>query len=210
MSISEEDVEKFLDGNPAFAKQYFEKKLRTESCDSNESEILFELIQDMQESINMEKVVFKTLRRIRSLIYADRCSLFMYRQRNGTPELATRLFNIQEGSTLDECLVSPECEIVYPLDIGIVGYVAQTKKTMNIKDVSEVGLSFMPFIHSLGKEKAQKVGKGFKRWWGLVKPLAAQKLCNRNQSASSKSGMVLLVSFVGSGELMHLNTHQLH
>lgn len=153
MSISEDDVEKFLDGNPAFAKQYFEKKLRTESWDSNESEILFELIQDMQESINMEKVVFKTLRRIRSLIHADRCSLFMYRQRNGTPELATRLFNIQEGSTLEECLVSPDCEIVYPLDIGIVGYVAQTKKTMNIKDVTEVGL---PFIHSLARREANK------------------------------------------------------
>uniref|UniRef100_A0A669QY52 Phosphodiesterase n=1 Tax=Phasianus colchicus TaxID=9054 RepID=A0A669QY52_PHACC len=138
MSISEDDVEKFLDGNPAFAKQYFEKKMKTEPCDDNESEILFELIQDMQESINMEKVVFKTLRRIRSLIHADRCSLFMYRQRNGTPELATRLFNIQEGSTLEECLVSPDCEIVYPLDLGIVGYVAQTKKTMNIQDVSEV------------------------------------------------------------------------
>ncbi|XP_061222048.1 rod cGMP-specific 3',5'-cyclic phosphodiesterase subunit beta isoform X3 [Neopsephotus bourkii] len=138
MSISEDDVEKFLDGNPAFAKQYFEKKQGTESWNNNECEILFELIQDMQESINMEKVVFKTLRRIRSLIHADRCSLFMYRQRNGTPELATRLFNIQEGSTLEDCLVPPDCEIVYPLDLGIVGYVAQTKKTMNIKDVSEV------------------------------------------------------------------------
>uniref|UniRef100_A0A803YKF9 GAF domain-containing protein n=1 Tax=Meleagris gallopavo TaxID=9103 RepID=A0A803YKF9_MELGA len=116
-------------------------------------EILFELIQDMQESINMEKVVFKTLRRIRSLIHADRCSLFMYRQRNGTPELATRLFNIQEGSTLEECLVSPDCEIVYPLDLGIVGYVAQTKKTMNIQDVSEVGLPFI-LIHSVDKRLA--------------------------------------------------------
>ncbi|KAJ7412536.1 Rod cGMP-specific 3',5'-cyclic phosphodiesterase subunit beta [Pitangus sulphuratus] len=148
MSISQDDVEKFLDGNPAFAKQYFEKKLKTESWDNNESEILFELIQDMQESINMEKVVFKTLRRIRSLIHADRCSLFMYRQRNGTPELATRLFNIQEGSTLEECLVSPDCEIVYPLDIGIVGYVAQTKKTMNIKDVHECA-QFSPFVDEL-------------------------------------------------------------
>lgn len=148
MSISEDDVEKFLDGNPAFAKQYFEKKLKTECWDNNESEILFELIQDMQESINMEKVVFKTLRRIRSLIHADRCSLFMYRQRNGTPELATRLFNIQEGSTLEECLVSPDCEIVYPLDIGIVGHVAQTKKTMNIKDVHECA-QFSAFVDEL-------------------------------------------------------------
>uniref|UniRef100_A0A452IHR8 Phosphodiesterase n=1 Tax=Gopherus agassizii TaxID=38772 RepID=A0A452IHR8_9SAUR len=139
---AEDDVEKFLDGNPAFAKQYFDKKLRPEPLSSNqtseESEILFELIQDMQESINMEKVVFKTLRRISGLIHADRCSLFMYRQRNGTPELATRLFNIEKDSTLDECLVAPDCEIVYPLDMGIVGHVAQTKRTMNIRDVNEV------------------------------------------------------------------------
>nr|XP_014435027.1 rod cGMP-specific 3',5'-cyclic phosphodiesterase subunit beta isoform X1 [Pelodiscus sinensis] len=152
MSLQEDDVEKFLDGNPAFAKQYFDKKLRSEplsdSQTSEESEILFELIQDMQESINMEKVVFKTLRRISSLIHADRCSLFMYRQRNGTPELATRLFNIDRDSTLEECLVAPDCEIVYPLDIGIVGHVAQTKRTMNIKDVHECA-HFSRFVDEL-------------------------------------------------------------
>uniref|UniRef100_A0A8C3IA57 Phosphodiesterase n=1 Tax=Chrysemys picta bellii TaxID=8478 RepID=A0A8C3IA57_CHRPI len=152
MSIKEDEVEKFLDGNPAFAKQYFDKKLRPEPLSSNqtseESEILFELIQDMQESINMEKVVFKTLRRISCLIHADRCSLFMYRQRNGTPELATRLFNIEKDSTLEECLVAPDCEIVYPLDMGIVGHVAQTKRTMNIKDVNEC-TQFSRFVDEL-------------------------------------------------------------
>lgn len=171
MSISEDEVEKFLDGNPDFAKQYFEKKLKTESCDNNESEILFELIQDMQESINMEKVVFKTLRRIRSLIHADRCSLFMYRQRNGTPELATRLFNIQEGSTLEECLVSPDCEIVYPLDIGIVGHVAQTKKTMNIKDVHEVCLHlFIIWVQEghTGAKRQQHTTVPGQSSWGVL------------------------------------------
>uniref|UniRef100_A0A452IH48 GAF domain-containing protein n=1 Tax=Gopherus agassizii TaxID=38772 RepID=A0A452IH48_9SAUR len=118
-----------------------------------ESEILFELIQDMQESINMEKVVFKTLRRISGLIHADRCSLFMYRQRNGTPELATRLFNIEKDSTLDECLVAPDCEIVYPLDMGIVGHVAQTKRTMNIRDVNE----FSRFVDELTQYTTRNV-----------------------------------------------------
>ncbi|XP_064417117.1 rod cGMP-specific 3',5'-cyclic phosphodiesterase subunit beta-like [Latimeria chalumnae] len=157
MSIKKEDVEKFLDGNPAFAKEYFDKKLRPEAiatvlgrdrpavdftcfrelCQVEESEILFELIRDMQESINMEKVVFKTLRRISFLIHADRCSLFMYRQRNGIAELATRLFNVHKNATMEECLVQPDSEIVFPLDIGAVGYVAQTKKTLNLKDVTE-------------------------------------------------------------------------
>ncbi|XP_030423158.1 rod cGMP-specific 3',5'-cyclic phosphodiesterase subunit beta [Gopherus evgoodei] len=160
MSIKEDDVEKFLDGNPAFAKQYFDKKLRPEPLSSNqtseECEILFELIQDMQESINMEKVVFKTLRRISGLIHADRCSLFMYRQRNGTPELATRLFNIEKDSMLDECLVAPDCEIVYPLDMGIVGHVAQTKRTMNIRDVNEC-TQFSRFVDELTQYTTRNV-----------------------------------------------------
>lgn len=32
----------------------------------------------------------------------------------------------------------PDSEIVYPLDMGIVGHVASTKKMVNIADVSEV------------------------------------------------------------------------
>ncbi|XP_069834129.1 rod cGMP-specific 3',5'-cyclic phosphodiesterase subunit beta-like [Dendropsophus ebraccatus] len=160
MSLKKADVMAFLENNPAFTEKYFNKKLKPETIATafgrkdlsvdfatyrelaqvEESEILFELIKDMQESINMEKVVFKTLRRISCLIHADRCSLFMYRQRNGTPELATRLFNVQPNSKLEDCLVPPDSEIVYPLDIGVVGHVAHTKKTVNIKDVAETTL----------------------------------------------------------------------
>jgi rod cGMP-specific 3',5'-cyclic phosphodiesterase subunit beta len=99
---------------------------------------MYELIKDMQENVNMEKVVFKILKRISSLIHADRCSLFMYRQRNGVGELATRLFNVNATSEFDDCVVQPDSEIVYPLDLGLVGNVAQTKKTVNVKDVKEV------------------------------------------------------------------------
>ncbi|MEE6460330.1 hypothetical protein FKM82_000923 [Ascaphus truei] len=157
MSLKNEEVQSFLENNPAFAERYFEKKLKPETIavafgrkdrptdfatyrelvQVEESEILFELIKDMQDSINMEKVVFKTLRRISFLIHADRCSLFMYRQRNGTPELATRLFNVHKDSILEDCLVPPDSEIVFPLDIGVVGHVAHTKKTINIKNVNE-------------------------------------------------------------------------
>ncbi|XP_027705446.1 rod cGMP-specific 3',5'-cyclic phosphodiesterase subunit beta [Vombatus ursinus] len=167
MALSQEDVEKFLNENPTFTEQYFEKVLSPENvvgacegrglvdfstfkelCQVEESEALFELIQDMQESVNMEKVVFKILRRVCTIIHADRCSLFMYRQRNGVAELATRLFDIQPSSTLEECLVYPDSEIVFPLDIGVVGHVAQTKKTVNIQDVNECP-HFSPFADEL-------------------------------------------------------------
>lgn len=109
-----------------------------------ESCILYDLIKDMQENINMEKVVFKILRRITTLIQAERCSLFMYRQRNGIGELATRLFNVSSQSEMEDCVVPPDSEIVYPLDLGIVGHVAQSKKPVNVKDVREVRGNYAP------------------------------------------------------------------
>lgn len=201
MGAQQEDVEKFLNTNPAFAQQYFAKKMdpasiskvsglgKTDFCQFQElsqvsflpplhvcrgkkknrlavfiitcglicifwnqilnmrpfffskfeeSQIMYDLIKDMQENINMEKVVFKILKRISALIHADRCSLFMYRQRNGIGELATRLFNINTQAEFDDCVVPPDSEIVYPLDLGIVGHVALTKKPVNVKDVAEV------------------------------------------------------------------------
>ncbi|XP_011914734.1 PREDICTED: rod cGMP-specific 3',5'-cyclic phosphodiesterase subunit beta isoform X2 [Cercocebus atys] len=156
MSLSEEQARSFLDQNPDFTRQYFGKKLSPENvaaacedrcppdcnsfrelCQVEESEALLELVQDMQENINMERVVFKVLRRLCTLLQADRCSLFMYRQRNGVAELATRLFSVQPDSVLEDCLVPPDSEIVFPLDIGVVGHVAQTKKMVNVKDVAE-------------------------------------------------------------------------
>ncbi|MFT7815322.1 rod cGMP-specific 3',5'-cyclic phosphodiesterase subunit beta-like isoform X1 [Arapaima gigas] len=168
MSVTKEDVGKFLDENPVFAKVYYDKKLKAgaiaavmnrpestvdfatfkELSQVEEAEILFNLIHDMQENVNMEKVVFKVLRRISFLIHADRCSLFMYRQRNGIAELATRLFNVHSSAELEDCLVPPDSEIVFPLDIGVVGHVAHTKKTVNVKDVSEDS-HFSPFVDEL-------------------------------------------------------------
>lgn len=158
MSLSEEQVRQFLDQNPGFSDEYFGKKLSPENvagacedgqpaactsfrelCQVEESAALFELVRDMQENVNTERVIFKILRRLCTILHADRCSLFMYRQRNGVAELATRLFSVQPGSVLEDCLVPPDSEIVFPLDIGVVGHVAQTKKMVNITDVTEVG-----------------------------------------------------------------------
>lgn len=53
---------------------------------------------------------------------------------------ACRLFNVHKDAEFDDCLVPPESEIVYPLDMGIVGHVASSKKMVNIPDVSQVGV----------------------------------------------------------------------
>uniref|UniRef100_A0AAR2LNP4 Phosphodiesterase n=1 Tax=Pygocentrus nattereri TaxID=42514 RepID=A0AAR2LNP4_PYGNA len=176
MSVKSEDVEKFLDGNPGFAKNYFAKKLKPGAVASvmgipeskvdlesfkeisqvEEGEMFFDLIKDMQENVNMEKVIFKILKRISALIHADRCSLFMYRQRNGIAELATRLFDVNTTAKLEECMVPPDSEIVFPLDIGIVGHVAQTKKPINVKDVNESS-HFSSFVDELTEYTTRNV-----------------------------------------------------
>ncbi|XP_034458936.1 rod cGMP-specific 3',5'-cyclic phosphodiesterase subunit beta [Hippoglossus hippoglossus] len=176
MSVQKEDVEKFLNGNPAFAKQYFAKKMSPASISKasglaekqidfsqlqelsqvEESQIMYELIKDMQENINVEKVVFKILKRISMLINADRCSLFMYRQRNGIGELATRLFNVNATAELEDCVVPPDSEIVYPLDMGIVGNVAQTKKNVNVKNVKE-NQHFSSFVDELTEYETRNI-----------------------------------------------------
>ena len=58
----------------------------------------------------------------------------------------SRLFNVNKDSVFEDCLVQPDSEIVYPLDIGIVGHVASTKKMVNIPDVSEVNTHSRVFI----------------------------------------------------------------
>uniref|UniRef100_A0A669EUX7 Phosphodiesterase n=1 Tax=Oreochromis niloticus TaxID=8128 RepID=A0A669EUX7_ORENI len=148
--------EQFLDANPQFAKQYFDMNFRpkiiSDLLDPNrktavnistfheltmvdESEILIDLVRDIQDNLNMEKSVFRLMKHLSFMLRADRMSLFMYRQRNGVAELATRLFNVHKDAIFDECLVQPDSEIVYPLDMGIVGHVATSKKMVNIPDV---------------------------------------------------------------------------
>lgn len=104
-------AEQFLDANPQFAKQYFDMNFRpkiiSDLLDPNrktavnistfheltmvdESEILIDLVRDIQDNLNMEKSVFRLMKHLSFMLRVDRMSLFMYRQRNGVAELATR------------------------------------------------------------------------------------------------------------------------
>ncbi|XP_013806600.2 cone cGMP-specific 3',5'-cyclic phosphodiesterase subunit alpha' [Apteryx mantelli] len=157
--VNKDAVEKYLENNPQFAKEYFDRKMRAEVLGSvfkvnpgdvkegvsfkdmsrlEESNILFELLTEIQdEGGTMEKTVHKALQRLAQLLAADRCSMFICRARNGIPEVATRLLNVTPTSTFEENLVNPANETVFPLDIGIVGWVAHTKKFFNVPDVKK-------------------------------------------------------------------------
>ncbi|KAK2530497.1 Pde6c [Columba guinea] len=157
--VNKDAVEKYLENNPQFAKEYFDRKLRAEVLGSifkvspgdvkegvsfkdmsrlEECNILFELLTEIQdEGGHMEKIVHKGLQRLAQLLAADRCSMFICRSRNGIPEVATRLLNVTPTSSFEDNLVNPDNETVFPLDIGIAGWVAHTKKFFNVPDVKK-------------------------------------------------------------------------
>lgn len=158
-------VETFLDNNPQVAKAYFEKQLKAEVIGAAfteklnvkdtasfkdatqvvEAAFLFEMVKDMQGTGPMEKSLHKVLQRMALLLKADKCSYFTTRSRNGTPELSTLLFDVTPTSVYEKNLVNPDGEIVFPLDMGIVGKTASSKKFFNIPDVKQVSLKIKPF-----------------------------------------------------------------
>lgn len=157
-------VEKYLENNPQFAKEYFDKKLRAEALTAafsapvdvkdaasfkdvnsiQEAAIIFELVQELQKPGNMEQSLHKVLQRVALIIQADRVSYYCCRGRNGILELATSLFDVTPTSEYKTNLVHPQSEIVFPLEMGVVGFTAQSKKPQNIPDVSAVRSSEVP------------------------------------------------------------------
>ena len=121
-----------------------------------ESEIIFDLLRDFQDNLQAEKCVFNVMKKLCFLLQADRMSLFMYRARNGIAELATRLFNVHKDAVLEECLVAPDSEIVFPLDMGVVGHVALSKKIVNVPNTEEV--SFSPWEWGTGRHYSMGFG----------------------------------------------------
>lgn len=156
-----DSVEKYLENNPQFAKEYFDKKVRAEALAAAfcapldikdtasfkeincvvEAGIIMELLTELQKPGNMEQCLHKVLQRVALIVQADRLSYYMCRGRNGTPELATCLFDVTPTSKYEANLVHPQTEIVFPLEMGVVGFTAQSKKPQNVPDVSAVRCS---------------------------------------------------------------------
>ncbi|XP_040129753.1 rod cGMP-specific 3',5'-cyclic phosphodiesterase subunit alpha isoform X3 [Ictidomys tridecemlineatus] len=174
--VTAEEVEKFLDSNIGFAKRYYDLHYRAKVISDllgakeaavdfsyyhplssvEESEIIFDLLRDLQENLQAEKCTFNVMKKLCFLLQADRMSLFMYRARNGIGELATRLFNVHKDATFEECLVMPDSEIVFPLDMGVVGYVAQSKKVINVPNTKE-DEHFCDFVDNLTEYQTKNI-----------------------------------------------------
>uniref|UniRef100_A0A6Q2ZHZ8 Phosphodiesterase n=1 Tax=Esox lucius TaxID=8010 RepID=A0A6Q2ZHZ8_ESOLU len=186
--VDKDSVEKYLENNPQFAKEYFDKKVLPEVISTaftenleikdptsykdvsliQEANIIFDMVKEMYTTATVEKAIHKVLQRVCMILNADRCSYFVCRSRNGIPELATLLFNITPTSKYEDNLVNPNTEIVFPTDMGVVGWTAHSKKILN---------PILSFFHLQNNRFSDFVDKqtGYKTKNMLSFPLVAEK-----------------------------------
>ncbi|KAJ8008079.1 hypothetical protein DPEC_G00101040 [Dallia pectoralis] len=96
---------------------------------------LLELVRDVSSHLDVTALCHKIFLHINELIAADRYSLFLVcEDSSNTKFLVSRLFDVAEGSTLEEA--SNSC-IRLEWNKGIVGHVAATGQPLNIKNAYE-------------------------------------------------------------------------
>ncbi|XP_036407123.1 cGMP-specific 3',5'-cyclic phosphodiesterase isoform X2 [Megalops cyprinoides] len=96
---------------------------------------LLELVRDVSSHLDVTALCHKIFLHINELIAADRYSLFLVCEDSSNEKfLVSRLFDVAEGSTLEEA--SNSC-IRLDWNKGIVGHVAATGQPLNIKNAYE-------------------------------------------------------------------------
>eukprot|EP00095_Tigriopus_kingsejongensis_P009245 maker-scaffold495_size155559-snap-gene-0.38 protein:Tk09245 transcript:maker-scaffold495_size155559-snap-gene-0.38-mRNA-1 annotation:"dual 3 -cyclic-amp and -gmp" len=111
------------------------KRSRNDVQGLNETDLIFELVKDICNDLDVRRLCHKILQNVGILTNADRCSLFLV-QGDSEPEarcLVSDLFDVSSKSTVEE--MNKKTEIRVPWGQGIVGYVAQSGIALNIQDV---------------------------------------------------------------------------
>ncbi|XP_073748295.1 cGMP-specific 3',5'-cyclic phosphodiesterase isoform X2 [Callorhinus ursinus] len=108
---------------------------RFDNDEGDQCSRLLELVKDISSHLDVTALCHKIFLHIHGLISADRYSLFLVCEDSSNDKfLISRLFDVAEGSTLEEA--SNNC-IRLEWNKGIVGHVAALGEPLNIKDAYE-------------------------------------------------------------------------
>ncbi|XP_043266143.1 cGMP-specific 3',5'-cyclic phosphodiesterase-like [Colletes gigas] len=101
----------------------------------DESDLFMELIRDVANELDINVLCHKILVNVGLLTHADRGSLFLAKGPLEDRYLVAKLFDVTQDTELEEAIQRAKNEeIKIPFGVGIAGYVAQTKESINIKD----------------------------------------------------------------------------
>ncbi|XP_035665682.1 cGMP-specific 3',5'-cyclic phosphodiesterase-like isoform X2 [Branchiostoma floridae] len=104
----------------------------------NELDLMLELIRDIANELDMTNLCHKILTHVGILTNADRCSLFLVKGSRDNKFLVSRLFDVTPDSSVEQAMnATGSHEIRVPFGCGIVGHVAKTKETVNIRNAYE-------------------------------------------------------------------------
>ncbi|CAG2172456.1 unnamed protein product, partial [Oppiella nova] len=109
-------------------------KTRQELESLNERELIFELVKDICNDLDVRSLCHKILKNVSIIANADRCSLFLVKGEKNDPNrcLISQLFDVSGQSTIEQ--MEQKEEITIPWGKGIVGYVAESGESVNIPD----------------------------------------------------------------------------
>lgn len=104
----------------------------------SEKDLFMQLIRDIADELDINKLSHKILVNVSLLTKGDRCSLFLIKGESNRKYLVSRLFDVTSTSTLDESLKPEGSEIRIPVGVGIAGTTALTGEVINIKEAYDV------------------------------------------------------------------------
>lgn len=116
-----------------------QRRSRTELRHLDEKELIFELVKDICNELDVRSLCHKILQNVSTLLRADRGSLFLVqgeRCNSAGRCLVSKLFDVCSRSTLEE--MEKKDEIRIPWGQGIVGFVAESGEPVNIPDAYKV------------------------------------------------------------------------
>ncbi|XP_042242030.1 dual 3',5'-cyclic-AMP and -GMP phosphodiesterase 11-like [Homarus americanus] len=110
------------------------RKSRTELKGLDERQLIFELVKDICNDLDVRSLCHKILQNVSILTSADRCSLFLVQGDKESENrcLVSTLFDVNPDSTVEEMQEKEEIRI--PWGSGVVGYTAQSGAMVNIPD----------------------------------------------------------------------------
>ncbi|GAB1599790.1 dual 3',5'-cyclic-AMP and -GMP phosphodiesterase 11-like isoform X2 [Argonauta hians] len=115
-------------------KPKLRRRSRSELQALDEKELMYELVKDTSEELDVTSLCFKILQNVCILLKADRCSLFLVQYNYaGEKMLVSKLFDVSSSTSYEACLKNME-EIHIEWGTGIIGYVAKTGEPLNIPD----------------------------------------------------------------------------
>ncbi|XP_063975881.1 dual 3',5'-cyclic-AMP and -GMP phosphodiesterase 11 isoform X3 [Diachasmimorpha longicaudata] len=119
-----------------------QRRSRHELRQLDEKDLIFELVKDICNELDVRSLCHKILQNVSTLLHADRGSLFLVQGENQNSDttasctrtrcLVSKLFDVCSRSTLVE--MEKKDEIKIPWGTGIVGYVAESGEPVNIPD----------------------------------------------------------------------------